>query len=36
LENGLDVDPAYRERIGNILNGYLEDGNGLIGFGMYC
>lgn len=33
LENGLEVDDVYREKIGKILSGYLEEGNGLVGFG---
>ena len=33
LENGLEVDDVYREKIGKILSGYLDDGNGLVGFG---
>jgi len=32
LENGLEVDDVYREKIGKILSGYLDDGNGLVGF----
>jgi hypothetical protein len=33
LENGLEVDDVYREKIGKILSGYLDGGNGLVGFG---
>jgi len=34
LENGLDVDPVFRGKIGSILSEYLEEGQGLTGFGM--
>jgi hypothetical protein len=33
LENGLEVDALYRDKISNILGGYLEEGEGLVGFG---
>lgn len=33
LESGLVVDTVDREKIGNVLSGYLEKGNGLTGFG---
>jgi hypothetical protein len=38
LENGLDVDPVFKEKIGNILSDYLEEGGGLAGFGkrFFC